>query len=198
MIRVFCVAYGRLIPLRILIDSFMVQTSSAWELYIIYDGQPPREYTELIESYNSHLYCQGRINFTWSPVRRQQYGHPNRKYLLDTVQCDPDDFILMTNDDNYYVPVFVKEMLQEADSNTGIVSCNTIHSHFAYTLHESKLVEYGIDMGAFIVSVHVAKSVGFNNFHFSADGVYANKCAEYCNNTGKTIKHIPKPLFIHN
>ena len=197
MIHIICVAYERVIPLRILIDCFLVQTDPRWMLHIIYDGPPPKEIMDLIESYNA-LPFNVPVRFTWSPVRQKQYGHPNRKRLLNELLLNEDDFVLMTNDDNYYVPTFVAEMLASVTPNTGVISCNTVHSHFAYTVHESTLVEYGIDMGAFVVSAPVAKAVGFNHMHFSADGVYAKECADYCAKAGLITKHISKPLFIHN
>jgi hypothetical protein len=104
----------------------------------------------------------------------------------------------MTNDDNYYVPVFIEEMLQKATRTVGIVSCNTVHSHFQYKVHESKLVESGIDMGAFIVRYPIAKAIGFKYDDFSADGKYAVECAEACRCNRFDTVHISKPLFIHN
>jgi hypothetical protein len=171
----------------------LVQTNPVWELNIIYDGPPPEIIKEIIGSYTDD-----RIKFFNSQKRLGNYGHPNRKQLLDKLACDPSDFILMTNDDNYYVPVFVEYMSQQATRLVGIVSCNTIHSHFQYRVHESRLVENGIDMGAFIVRAQIAKIVGFRYEDFSADGKYAEECANTCRAYKMEIVHLPKPLFIHN
>jgi hypothetical protein len=198
MIHIICVAYERIIPLRILIDCFLIQTDPRWKLHIIYDGLPPKDIMDLIKSYEYHPFNKGSIDFTWSKERNQNFGHPNRKYMLENLKGNPEDFVLMTNDDNIYIPVFVEYMLNAVKNNIGIVSCNTIHSHFQYNVHESKLFECGIDMGAFIVKYSIAKKVGFNHNHHSADGRYAVECANACHIANLETIHIPKCLFIHN
>lgn len=193
MIRIICVAYERVIPLQILCDCFLVQTNPHWELNIIYDGPPPDSICEMIGGIKDK-----RVKFFQSKERNGNYGHPNRRKLLYNLEGKEDDYVLMTNDDNYYVPVFVDMMLSKTGPKVGIVSCNTVHSHFSYDVHFSKLVETGIDMGAFIVRFDVAKTIGFKYDHFSADGRYAKECSDYCITHNLQVVHLPKPLFIHN
>jgi hypothetical protein len=176
-----------------LIDCFIIQTDSRWNLHIIYDGPAPKEIQEVIGLYND---C--RINFYCSAQRNGNYGHPNRRRVLDKLAGEPGDFVLMTNDDNVYVPVFVEMMMQNATRLVGIVSCNTVHSHFQYRVHESRLVENGIDMGAFIVKYEIAKAIGFKYDDFSADGKYAEECANACRCASMDMVHIDKPYFVHN
>jgi hypothetical protein len=192
-LHIIAVAYDRPIPLRILIDSFLVQTDARWILHIIYDGPAPDSIQQIMSGYND-----SRINFFCSQKRNGCYGHPNRRKLLEKLSGDNDDFVLLTNDDNYYVPVFVEYMLQQATRTVGIVSCNTVHSHFQYKVHESKLIENAIDMGAFIVKFPIAKGIGFKYDDFSADGKYAEECANACRCSQLQTVHIDKPLFIHN
>jgi hypothetical protein len=192
-IQVIAVAYERVIPLRILIDCFLVQTDPRWNLSIIYDGLAPVEIQEVIgltEDPRIHFYCTER--------RYGNFGHPNRRQMLSKLAAEKDDYILMTNDDNYYVPKYVELMLNACSRSIGIVSCNTVHSHFGYDVHYSRLFEGGIDMGAFIVKFPIAKMVGFNHDHFSADGLYAQECATMARTEGLDIIHITKPLFVHN
>ncbi len=193
ILHVICVAYERVIPLRILIDCFLVQTDPRWKLNIIYDGQPPKEITSMVKSYND-----SRINFSHSLIRNQNYGHPNRKTAINNIKGSEDDYILMTNDDNYYVPSFVHQMLSFGSPKTGVVMCNTIHSYFGHNLHISDLHRGKIDMGAFIVKLSIAKAVGFNHIFFEADGQYAEECGEYCKRNLFNVIHIQRPLFIHN
>ena len=193
MIKIIAVAYERAIPLRILIDCFLVQTSPNWELYIIHDGYPPSPVQDII-----NLYSDDRIKFVCSEKRYGQYGHPNRRQLLEKMTGTYEDFILMTNDDNYYVPLYIEYMLQQATRLVGIVSCNTVHSHFQYKMHESKLAQNHIDMGAFIVRFPIAKAVGFKYNDFGADGKYAVECANACRANNLEVIHIDKPLFVHN
>jgi hypothetical protein len=97
-----------------------------------------------------------------------------------------------------YVPVFVEKMLDVVKHNTGIVYCNTVHSHMQYDVHLSELKENFIDIGAFIVRADAAKKTGFNHDHFSADGRYAEECVGTCRAMGLQIIKIHKPYFIHN
>ena len=191
-LQVLCVAYNRPIELMELCLCFLRQTNPNWELTIMYDGVVPKQIQDIM-----NLFGDERIHFTHSEKRNQLWGHPNRKTMLEALQCDPGDFVLMTNDDNVYVPIFVDVML-EAANNAGIVMCDTLHSYTRYTPHISELRECGIDMGAFIVRADVAKAVGFNHTHFSADGRYAQECGAYCKKIDLPIRHVKHLLFIHN
>lgn len=193
-LQIICVAYERYIPLEILCKCFQVQTNPNWMLHIIYDGPVPEGIINLINP----LLKDERIHFYQSAERYQNYGHPNRRMMLKTLQCDFKDFILLTNDDNMYVPRFVEFMLGEVKWNTGLVYCNTVHSHMEYNLHISQLAENFIDIGAFIVRADVAKETGFQWDHFSADGKYAEECVTTCNKKRLKIVKVDKPLFIHN
>jgi hypothetical protein len=194
MIQIICVAYERYIPLEILVKSFQVQTSVLWKLHVVYDGPAPQRIINIMEP----LMQDDRVKFYQSPERYQKYGHPNRRTMLQTLKCDDKDFILLTNDDNYYTPRFVEFMLKEVKWNTGIVYCDTVHSHMEYALHRSELKENMIDIGAFIVRADIAKRTGFKHDHFSADGVYAEECVQTCNQKRLKVVKINKPLFVHN
>jgi len=198
--HVICVAYGRPKELQILIGSFLVQTNKNWILHIVYDGPPPQDVKNVVAPYvdKDSKYYDTRIDFWKSLERYQHYGHPNRRTMLETIPTNPSDFILMTNDDNYYVPVFVDYMLKECKFGVGIVYCDTVHSHADYDVHISQLKENCIDMGAFIVRADIAKETGFNYDHFSADGVYAEECLQTCIRRKLLAIKIKKPLFIHN
>lgn len=198
MIQVIAVAYDRVEPLEILIRCFLIQTNPDWVLHIIYDGPAPEKILDIIEPFTHGHRKDNRIHFYQSEERYQAYGHPNRRSMLQSVQCDPHDFILLSNDDNYYVPVFIEKMIEAIKSNTGIVYCNTVHSHMQYDINVSELKENFIDIGAFIVRADVAKHTGFNHDHFSADGRYAEECYGTCVSKGLKAIKIHKPYFIHN
>lgn len=190
---IIAVAYERPMPLRILCDCFLVQTNPNWELHIIHDGLAS---AEVRQSMREGL--DERITFSESKTKYGNYGHPNRKAMLQSVKAEEGDFILITNDDNYYVPKFVEYMLGACVANVGMVYCDTLHSYLHYGVHHSELKEEGIDMGAFIVRADVAKEVGFNHYHFSADGAYAEECLAKCREKNMGIAYIAKPLFVHN
>lgn len=193
MIHCICVAYERVIPLEILIRSFIVQTDQHWMLHIVYDGIVPKKINNIVQP----LMSDGRIRFYQSGERYQKYGHPNRKIMLQKIETKKGDFILMTNDDNYYVPRFVEYFLKAATARAGMVYCNTLRN-FEYEVHNSVIGSGGIDMGAFIVREDIAKRTGFNHETVCADGIYAHECYEECKKRKLIAVKIEKPLFIHN
>jgi hypothetical protein len=193
-IHVIVVAYERMVPLEILVKCFQVQTNPDWVLHIVHDGPAPEQIIQIMGT----LIKDSRVIFYQSEERYQNYGHPNRRTMLQTIECDAIDYILMTNDDNYYTPRFVEFMFREVKPNIGIIYCDTVHSHFEYTINISSLVENGIDIGAFIVRADIAKMTGFNYDHFSADGKYAEECVTTCTQQHLGFVKINKPLFIHN
>jgi hypothetical protein len=193
------VAYARYEPLEVAIRSFRLQTSPDWTLHIVYDGKAPQGIIDIVSLYLKDGSREDkRIHFYESPERYQKYGHPNRRTMLQSIECNPRDFILMSNDDNYYVPRFVEFMNGAIDQKTGIVYCDTVHSHAEYNYHNSELRENCIDMGAFMVRADIAKSVGFNHDHFSADGTYAEECNAAIKKRGLRAVKVKKALFVHN
>lgn len=194
-LHVIIVAYRRAIPLRIVIDSFIVQTDSRWKLHIIHDGPAPQDIKDVISLYKGDF----RVEYNETLTTNGHWGHPNRRIALRELSLNHRDYVLITNDDNYYVPEFVKYFFQEIKKdNVGFVYCDTVHSYEKYNVLISEPRENHIDMGSFIVKVDVAKRVGFNYIHLSADGLYAEQCANYCRLRRLAIIHIQKPLFIHN
>jgi hypothetical protein len=194
ILHVIITVFGRAITLRRLIDCFVLQTNPNWVLHIIHDGPPPREIPAVMS-----LYHDFRIQYEETPQVNGNWGHPNRQIMLHKMVLNHRDFVLMTNDDNMYVPSFVGEFLKKARNgeNVGMVYCDTMHSYMEYEILKTQLKENLIDMGSFIVRVDVAKKVGFTHIHFSADGTYAVNCAAQCRSGRLACLYIPKPLFIH-
>lgn len=191
-LHIIAVAHNRDISLRILVDSFICQTNPNWQLYVIHDGEYFKKVKEVVD-----LYTDYRVMFLHSKTRNGKYGHPNRKFMLERMpSCE--DFVLMTNDDNYYVPSFVEEMLSAAAKDVGIVYCDTVHSHYRYNTLNSLLKEGYIDMGAFIVRLDMAKKTGFNHTEFSADGMFAEEAYATCVKNDLRAVRVPKALFVHN
>lgn len=196
MLKIICVTYHQTLELEVLVNSLLLQTSDDWSAWIIHDGAYPPNVKEIVDRYAEY----SSLKFTSTLIRSGKWGHPNREYGLKMIEADANDYILITNGDNYYVPGFVEQMLKEANTRSGIgvVYCDTIHSHLEWGYHRSQLFEGGLDMGCFIIRADVAKKVGFGWDHFTADGKYAAECAALCFDMGLSAVHINKGLFIHN
>ncbi len=193
ILKVIVVAYKRAIPLRMLIDCFMVQTSQSWELSIIHDGPAPDEVCEVIG-----LYEDKRIKWYQSAKREGNYGHPNRKKLLENLSISQDDFVLITNDDNYYTPNFVATVLNNNTKSVGMVYWNMLHNYYSYDVLNTQPRINNIDMGAFAVRGTIAKKVGFNSTKFEADGIYCEAVVRYCQENKYRVMKLDKIMFIHN
>jgi hypothetical protein len=192
-LKIICVAYERPVQLVNLIGCFIVQTNPNWELYIIYDGEVPESILKA-----KAVHQDKRVFFTNSPERNGNWGHPNRRDALDSLPGEDVDYVLITNDDNYYVPTFVDQMLRNCNQSIGMVYCDTIHSYAHHNLTQSVPVEGGIDMGAFIVKYNIAKKVKFKHDSFTADGLYCEECRRDCAMGGYNIIQVPRPIFVHN
>jgi hypothetical protein len=192
-IHVICTAYKRIQTLQVLINCMLLQTLDNWKLYIVHDGPASDEMTKMVEPYLSD-----KTSFECTPQVNGSWGHPNRGLMLDKLKANDDDYVLITNDDNYYVQKFIEFMLFQTASNVGIVYCDTLHSYLQYAAHKSTIRKNGIDMGAFVVSYPIAKEVGFKSTVFEADGIYAERCGALCKQRNLKMMYIPKTLFIHN
>jgi len=196
-LHIICTVYGRALNLRVLIGSILLQTDPRWRLYIVHDGPAGEDIMAVIREAQDP-----RIKFECTNSVNGYWGHPNRKIMLSKIPFNRKDFVLITNDDNYYVPTFVEVMLQhtgKAANLIGLVYCNTLHSYLQYDVLKTALKRKFIDMGSFIVRVDVARKVGFNAVEeFEADGIYAEACAEYCHRFRLRSIYVQKTLFVHN
>lgn len=194
IINVISVAYERDIPLRILLDSFKVQTDSRWFVHIVHDGVPSGKVEAIADLYRE----DPKIKFWNTTKRNGNYGHPNRRMMLNKIEIAEDDFILLTNDDNYYVPQFVNFCQRMMTKTVGMIYFDMLHNYNSYKVLTTKPAINCIDMGSFIVRGSIAKAVGFKSDKFEADGIYCVGCADYCQKHNFEIVKIPGILFVHN
>lgn len=192
-LKVIAVAYRRPKELRLLISSFICQSFPNWELYIIHDGQTPEDVSAVVAEFNDK-----RVVLCESKERKGNYGHPNRKMMLQKIEAGADDFILLTNDDNFYVRNFVEVMMSNATKTVGLLHCDMLHNYYNYDILITQPKINKIDMGAFIVRADIAKKIGFNSTKFEADGIYCEDCVRYCEKNNYRVLHIEKVMFVHN
>jgi hypothetical protein len=197
-LHVIVAAYQRIIPLRILIDSFIVQTNPNWKLYVIHDGPIPEELNTIIALYKNDT----RISFQFTETQTGCYGFPNRDMMIKEIIGADNDFVMSTNDDNYYVPTFVENMIALTAQGVGFIHCNMVHSgHWGpgeYQVIDTKIEVCQIDIGSFAVKLPLAKKIGITDTTAVADGIYAEACLAECNATGLAIAKTERILFVHN
>jgi hypothetical protein len=175
-LTVVCVSYKRYNEIHTLINSFICQTFPDWKLNIIHDGADP-VMEELVGQYAEK---DPRIRFEPTKERYNDWGHTLREIGLRACETE---WLLFTNDDNYYVPRFLEYMFEAIrKDNLDMVLCNMVHSHRnpgAYKQDDYHLFDTFprmnyVDIGNFIIRTKIAQKVGFADHSYAADGAFVD------------------------
>ena len=193
------VTYQRELQLRVLLSSLAAQSEMNFEVIVIHDG-PRRETRELIESFSPELPFE--LIYIETPARFNDYGHSLRQLIID--RCETK-YLLLTNDDNYYVPIFTQEMIGALqEENLDVLFCNMIHSHvfpdlpnpFGYQLLEAEPRRRRIDIGCFIFKTSLGKNAGWRDKGFEGDATFFEDITKQ--RPTVSIGKMNKVLFVHN
>jgi len=88
----------------------------------------------VVESFPK-LYPEVKIEFKYISNRDDDYRHSLREIALQDTKAS---FLLLTNDDNYHVPKFLRELMPPLESRDYRVSySNLMHSQFGYQPFET-------------------------------------------------------------
>jgi hypothetical protein len=199
-LTIYCAAYKRHDQIRVLVYSLMCQTYGDFRLVVIHDGEDAKM-RGLLAGFKA-MYPE-RFDFLLTEERFNDYGHSLRALAIEL--CD-SKFIMLTNDDNYYVPSFLEKMLSKMDSeNLDLVLCDMVHSHDrpggrsqgSYNAFVTEPRKFSVDIGCFIVKSELAKAVGFRDKGFEGDGTFVDDIMQ---NSGRAVKwgKVEKILFVHN
>jgi hypothetical protein len=176
-LTIVCVSYKRYKEIHTLINSFLCQSYEGWRLDIIHDG-PDAVMEELVNAYAAK---DPRIHFEATKERHNDWGHTLREMGLR--DCGTE-WILFTNDDNYYAPRFLQYMFEAIQKdNLDLVLCNMVHSHpnpgkykqDDYHLFDSFPRKNYVDIGNFIIRTAIAQRVGFADHSYAADGEFIDR-----------------------
>jgi hypothetical protein len=194
----FCIASylnanpQRLFALKACIYSILYQDYENIEIFIHHDG--PVNDKNIPEDIMS---IDNRIKFISSEKRGDYWGFPERR---PTSIIEPlPDWVIYTNDDNYYVPTFVTTMLNTALlHDAGMVYCDFLHKGPwpgpDYQVLPSRVQKCWIDMGAFMTRIDVIQKCEWDVLDDAgADGIYAEKI-------GRNTKCVKAGgiLYVHN
>jgi glycosyltransferase involved in cell wall biosynthesis len=169
------------------VHSILSQTYDNYEIYIHHDG--PVNDKSLIDKFKN---LSNKITFIDDLERKGHWGYYHRHNVS---MIEPHaDWVLYTNDDNYYVPIFLERMMQTANSsNSKMVYCDSSHSHFNYNILNTWVKEGHIDMGSFISHMDLVKTTPWTDYGPGADGIYAEKIGSQTNPVKAS-----GVLFVHN
>lgn len=176
---------------NVFINSFLLQTCQDYKLYFVHDGDTTMAVDDLIGHYSR--FCNIELHKVVPATG--VWGHANRAAMLSKVDPKDGELLLITNFDNYYVPVFVETILANFNKDIDLLYYDFVHSHQGYQYYNSFPEISKIDMGAFITRTKLAKKVGFNSTHYCADGFFLE---DYKKVVKKGIVHINRALFVHN
>ena len=178
-VTIVVVSYQRPRNVPVIVHSLLAQTIQNFQIIFLHDG--PHEPTRLIIS---DLYARhpNQIAYFFTNKRYNDYGHSLRE--MGIAMAD-GDYLLITNDDNYYSPKFIEYMCDEiAQKNLDIVLCDMIHSHQDLGLkresHNLLITEprrYHADIGCFLARTELAKKAGFRDKTHDGDATYLE---DYC------------------
>lgn len=179
--------YDREKQLVSMLASLVTQTEDNWLATIVVDDVENYRVKNIVSKFNTN-----KIQYLFTGQRWNDYGHTPREMGK---QASVADYIIMTGDDNYYVPSFIKELNHVISDSPGMVYWNMIHNGYDYIPFICRVVDGYIDMGAFATRRDLAQQLELGK-EYCADGYYTmNFCKNFPNE--KIIK-IEKILFVHN
>ena len=199
-LTIYVVAYRRHAQLACLVHSLQAQTMRAFHLVILHDG-PDFEMAALLSKLSRETMLS--FEFRFSRIRYNDYGHSLREQAIRDCQTD---YILLTNDDNYYVPKFAELMLSAARRHDlDLVLCDMVHSHdrpggrpvASYAAFPTHPSPGNVDIGCFITRTARAKQVGFRDKAAEGDGTFVADLMALGPDAMRWAK-LEKILFVHN
>lgn len=159
-----------------LILSMQRQRWKNWELILVSDGPMMFE-----------LGCKDpRVHLIVTPEAKGRWGHPYRQKGIDAAR---GDWIGLTNDDNYYVPGYLEQMMLAAEDGAELVVCEMLHSNAGWSP-----IAAGSDLGCFLARSELVRRVPFDGDAYTYDRVYLQKLVDLSSSTVA----VKRPLFIHN
>lgn len=184
--------YERSDHLMCILNSLCAQTSNEWSAHVVADCPPQGTLDKIIKYFKGDK----RIRFTILPERHNDWGHTPRNMGLEMAT---EEWVVMTGEDNYYVPKFVEFFLDAAKSNSesNFIYCDMVHNwvNFEYIYLKSE-PKYGrIDIGNFMSRTEMAKQIKLDTRFAQSDWKFIS---EYLTKHKGSLIYIPRTLYIHN
>lgn len=151
-----------------------------WEVVAVTDGPNPQA-AQFVKQIS-----EPRLRLIETPKALGHWGHPYRQLGLDACR---GEFIGMSNDDNYYVPGYLEQMvnaLRDAD----LATCQILHNYYAW-----EICPAGTDLGSWIARAELIRKTPWKGQEFTSDQDYIKALTELA---GGRVVQIQKPLLVHN
>lgn len=180
--------------LECLVSSLAAQTYGNWKALVVHDGpvSPMRQPTLKNLTAEEPV----RVEVWETAERKQQFGHPHRQAAVERLIKMGCEWIGLTNQDNYYVPVYFEWMLSAAQAKkVPLVYCDMVHSHQQWKPMTTRPKRGQIDLGGFLAHKSLVERVRFDKFTFAGDGDYFERLLQAAKNR---VEKVAATLFIHN
>jgi len=181
--------YQRYDQIKSMLYSLVSQYNSDWSAQVIIDDIENNTIVNIIKDIND-----SRISYSFAGQRYNDWGHTPREIGK---QRSESEYIIMTGDDNYYVPTLVDELKYVAENNSSpaLIYWDMIHSHKNYHAFYCILTHGGIDIGAFATRSDIAKTIKLST-NYAADGEFIT--AMLSSYPLESFIKINKFLYVHN
>lgn len=182
-----------------IISSLICQTYKNWELLLIHNGPEVNGLEKTVKNYNDD-----RIKFIVYPEQTGSYGHELRKWAIDEISkgnlSSDVGYVVVTNADNYHVPVYCEYLVKGFDKLPGSVAAycsEMVHNYVSWKVMPVKLELGHIDSAAVMVKKDAACAVGWKDTkNHSADWTYFTDLGQRFN-LSNFVK-VNGCLLIHN
>lgn len=181
--------YNRVKEVYVILSSLVAQINDNWKATVIVDDAENDNIKNIVSKFDSP-----NISYQFLGRRYNDWGHTPRNVGK---QASTSDYIILTGDDNYYVPTFINELNKVIidNNNVGMIYWDMIHNGYNYKPFSTRVDDGYIDMGAFATRRDLAQQLDLDK-SFSADSKYVKRFRKQFPDE-KVVK-ISKILFVHN
>jgi predicted protein tyrosine phosphatase len=151
-----------------------------WELIAVTDG-PNAGAAHIVD-----VVKDKRVRLIQTEKSLGRWGHPHRQSGIDAAT---GEWIGMSNDDNYYVPGYLEQMLM-AGENADLVLCRVLHSYCAWDKYT------GDEMGNWLARAEIVKRAPWTGVEFTSDRDYLDQLRAAAG-PGRVVE-VDRALFVHN
>jgi hypothetical protein len=166
--------------LKLFLLAMQRQRYENWEVVAVTDG-PNDLAARLVAEMQDP-----RIRLIQTERRLGCWGHPYRQLGLDACR---GEFIGLSNDDNYYVPGYLEQMLHALE-DADIAMCQILHSYVGW-----EPTFPGEDLGSWIARTPLVRQVPWPGNYFEADRQYIKSLTEL---PQVRVAKVNRNLFVHN
>lgn len=173
-----------------LIMSMERQRWKNWEMIVVTDGP----LTPWYEHPASRWLIDGRVQVVQTAESKGRWGHPHRQLGIDRALQDAD-FIGLSNDDNYYVPGYLDQMVYALESQQAdLVLCDYLSHYHGWQVVRTKPEPFHCDLGCWLARAALVKATPWQGAEFTSDGDYVERLAK----AAQKVVKVDRPLFCHN